>query len=179
MELTQEYLLRRYKYDKHTGLITRRSAECCNKFKKGSIVGTKKSNGYIQLKINYRSYFAHRVIWMVMHGKWPKNQIDHINGIRDDNRLSNLREATHAQNMQNAIYSNKTGFRGVRKSGNKFRAQIRYKGKLLSLGTFNTAEDASKAYFNKSKEIHGDFSFSKRVTSIQNICGKCCNVELR
>jgi len=87
----------------------------------------------------------------------PSEQIDHINGIRHDNRISNLRLATNKQNCQNtkqARVNNKSGFLGVSPSGDKFISTIQKNGKQLYLGTFETKEEAHEAYLNEKRKLH-------------------------
>lgn len=97
-------------------------------------------DGYKQGKVLGSSVRAHRVIWVLVYGKWPENQIDHINGIRDDNRIKNLREVTNAENMRNQFRSprNTSGVTGVCWSSqtSKWRAEIKHNGKRQCLGYF-------------------------------------------
>ena len=118
--------------------------------------------GYHKGAIFNHTYRAHRVIWAVFHGEWPADHIDHINGIRTDNRIANLRCATNSQNCQNRGMqsNNKTGYKGVfydtrRK---KYIASLVVSGRLYPGGTFLTAEEASVAYANLCREHHGEFS---------------------
>lgn len=126
----------------------------------GSKAGCEKSCGYVRIQINGSLYQAHRIAWALHFGEWPKSSIDHINCIRNDNRICNLRDATHHQNMMNSrIRShNKCGFKGVYKSRNKYRAQISFFGKRVLLGYFETPEMAHEAYAAAAKKLHGDFS---------------------
>jgi hypothetical protein len=105
--------------------------------------------------------YAHRVICALLHGRWPVNEIDHINGNRSDNTPSNLREATHIENGQNnSLHSNNTsGFLGVRwdRRRNKWKAEITVSRRRRHLGYFETAEAASAAYI-ASKTRHHPFS---------------------
>lgn len=89
----------------------------------------------------------HRLIWLMEHGYWPKQPIDHINGDPLDNRLENLRMVDYSVNSKNsAMYrSNTTGFTGVSVCGRKYRAQIRVNGKHINLGYFEKIEDAAAA----------------------------------
>lgn len=92
---------------------------------------------------------AHRVAWLLHFGFWPDQELDHINGIKDDNRISNLREVTHAENMQNrtkAMRSSSTGVLGVKPFRNGYIARIQRFGKRQHLGVFKTIEEASSAY---------------------------------
>lgn len=106
--------------------------------------------GYRLIGLHGKRHFAHRLAWLMTHGRWPEHQIDHINGDRADNRLANLREATHAENQQNkhTTRGNKTGFRGVfiHKPTGKFVAQCRHMKKRHHIGSFDTAAEAHAAY---------------------------------
>ena len=96
-----------------------------------------------------------------MTGKWPENDIDHINVARGDNRFSNLREATRSENLRNrgAQKNNTSGFKGVswQKSSRKWDARINIHGKVVHLGYFDDPEDAYQAYCQAAKELHGEF----------------------
>jgi hypothetical protein len=91
---------------------------------------------------------AHRVIWAIVHGYWP-HQIDHINGVKTDNRLCNLREVDDAENRKNMCLrsDNKSGHHGVRWSEHlhKWRAEIRINGKTNHIGVYQNKEDAIAA----------------------------------
>ena len=127
---------------------------------KGKLAGRINSNGYREISINRKLYSVHRLAWLYVYGKWPDNQIDHINHVRDDNRLCNLREATCQQNKANSSLAknNTTGYKGVRISGNKFRAYIEINGKYISLGSFLNKEDAAKSYKEAAIKYFGEFA---------------------
>lgn len=127
----------------------------------GDIAGTIEKSGYRVISFKRSIYKAHRLAWLYIHDKWPKDQIDHANGIRDDNRLINLREATRAENAQNAgSRKGRDNFsRGTsqKKGRNKWEAQIQVNGRNQYLGIFNTQEEAHKAYV-AAKLVHHTFS---------------------
>jgi hypothetical protein len=95
-------------------------------------------------------------------GRWPEKQIDHINGIRDDNRPENLREASNAENQWNSRIKrhNVCGYKGVQiiPSTGRWRARIRTNGHMRHLGCFETAEEAHLAYAEAADRFHGEFS---------------------
>ncbi len=118
--------------------------------------------GYRQGAIFGRTHKAHRVIWVLVYGEWPPEEIDHINGDRSDNRLGNLRLATPSQNAWNkGIYSNNTsGFKGVSwdTGTQKWAANIRVNGRQRRIGVFETAEAAHAAYRDEAANLHGEFA---------------------
>lgn len=110
-----------------------------------------KQDGYRMGRIFKRQYPTHRVIWAMHHGEWPEGFIDHINGVRDDNRIDNLRVATHELNTRNASVrrNSKSGFLGVRRyicnRYDGYRASIGVGGKTVDLGLYKTLEEAVAA----------------------------------
>lgn len=109
--------------------------------------------GYLFGSINSKHYAAHRAAFALIKGEWPEWTVDHINGDRLDNSAPNLREATPAQQVQNAVFK-RSNHRGVsyHKRNKKWIASIR-----VHLGYFDTLEDASAAYEKAAREVHGRF----------------------
>lgn len=107
------------------------------------------SSGYKSGSVFGRAYLAHRVIWAIVHDEWPEDQIDHINGIRDDNKIANLRAVTNIENQKNAKRqrNNTSGVVGVlwNKRDRVWRAQIRVSGVSRHLGSFKNKDDAIAA----------------------------------
>lgn len=162
MLITQEQLKELLSYDPETGVFVW-LVSTSNRVKAGDVAGTfKADSGYIFISALGHIYRAHRLAWLYMTGEWPPNQIDHINCVRDDNRWSNLREATNAQNQANKgpRCDNSTGFKGVRfdQDRQKFRARVKLNGKEYHLGRFGTAEEAHAAYVAASIELLGEFA---------------------
>lgn len=116
-------------------------------------------NGYRVGSLNRRKIYAHRAIWALHHGEWPVAQLDHVNGVRDDNRIANLRAVTQSQNSRNAAMpaTNTSGVIGVcrTRSGLKWFAQIKTNGENTYLGTFHTIEEAAAA--RKAAELDRGF----------------------
>lgn len=115
----------------------------------GSQGGTKQGNGYIQISIFGSKYLAHRLAWAMHYGVWPGLQIDHINHIRDDNRIENLREATNKENSRNVSVrrGSSTGVLGVsfNKGHRYYEAHIAINRKKKHIGWFKTMGEAVSA----------------------------------
>lgn len=143
MSLESNILKEHYTYCKDTGLFFHAKSKL-NGASIGDIAGTK-VKGYISISINGKRYKAHKLAWLYEFGRFPDN-IDHINGNKSDNRIENLREVSHADNMRNRKkpVNNKSGTIGVfyRKDTNKWRAVIVIDGVKVSLGSFSKLEDA-------------------------------------
>lgn len=148
-------------YDELTGKITWK-VKRANNISIGQVAGVIDKNGYRRIKIRPKLYLAHRIAWLLHHKEWPKNLIDHINMNRDDNRISNLREATKSQNMMNTkkYQTNTSGIKGVswHKRDKVYRADITIMGKHIYVGRYKTKEEAGKAIVFKRLELHGEFS---------------------
>jgi hypothetical protein len=121
----------------------------------GDPAGRITQQGRRQIRIASGFYYSSRLAWLYMTGEWPKDQIDHINRIKDDDRWENLREATQSQNSFNRSWCEESGdWRGIRTNGNKFVASIgsRYLGNFATLGEAQTARDEAL------KEMGGEFA---------------------
>lgn len=117
--------------------------------------------GYRAIRIDKRGYYEHRLIWFWHHGKWPDGEIDHVNGVKTDNRIENLRVASREQNQQNTklFATNRTGAKGVAfiSSRNRYRASIGYQRKRVILGEFKTIDEARAAYAAAAATHHAGF----------------------
>ena len=120
------------------------------------------SNGYLIIGIFDKSYYAHRLAWLHYYGEWPKSEIDHRNQVKIDNRIENLRDITHPQNLMNGAKQvwGKSEYRGVvwSKKGNKWQAQIKANGKTIFLGYFIIEEDAARAYDRAALEYFEEYA---------------------
>ncbi|UVK39919.1 HNH endonuclease [Mesorhizobium sp. AR10] len=149
-------------YNPETGALNWRVARpgICS----GALAGTRTSEGYTQIEIDYRLYKAHRVIWLIMTGKWPTHQVDHKNGMRADNRWKNLREATPLQNARNRRpgCSNSSGRVGVSFSAarSKWGAYIGLDNRTVNLGHYETRDEAVAARIEAERQHFGDFAAS-------------------
>jgi hypothetical protein len=160
-DLTAKFVRSILSYDPETGVLTWKNCSHYHPSKNGKPAGVRQPRGCIQVKINRRSYLAHRLIWLMMTGRWPPQEIDHIDRDPSNNRWTNLRRATSSQNMVNRGLQadNTTGFKGVfriKKTG-RYMAHITYKRKREHIGCFATAEEAFSAYCARARELHGDF----------------------
>jgi hypothetical protein len=144
-------------YDPETGLLTNRVSRRYGQIAAGTEIGCLHHTGYVVLSVGKKQHRAHRVAWLLGTGAWPTGSIDHINGVKDDNRLVNLRDAdsTTQQRNQGLNKDNKSGLAGVfiLKSG-RVRATINYEGRRHVLGTYLDYFEAVCA--RKSAEVkHG------------------------
>lgn len=149
-----ELLRERLSYDPETGEFRNRTT--------GRVCGTPNQRGYLRVMVRGVRLASHRAAWLYVYGSLPDCGIDHINGIHDDNRISNLRPANQQENSANARLSraNTTGFKGVtyRKRDRRYYAQIRRAGRTTHLGSFLTAEDAHHAYCKAAASTFGEFA---------------------
>lgn len=124
----------------------------------GEPAGARDDRGYIRVWIDGRHYRAHRIVWLLAYGNFPEAEIDHINGVRGDNRLCNLRIATMPENMQNRkIHKNNTsGGTGVTfyKRVGKWVARISVNRRRICLGYFGDKAHAHQAYLNAKSQFH-------------------------
>lgn len=125
----------------------------------GALAGARMVGGtdYIQIMKSKQAYLAHRLAWVYMTGQLPPNMIDHINGIRHDNRWCNLRPADHAINQQNqrkARSNSQTGVLGVTCSGRGYRAIVGANGRNHYSTTYTTIEEAAAAYIEMKRRLH-------------------------
>lgn len=121
---------------------------------RGAVAGTNDKDGYRIICIDRKMIRAHRLAWVWMTGKWPENEIDHINGVKDDNRFCNLREATHRQNSFNRP---KRGYTWDKRRC-RYVAQININGRHVHLGTFDNESDARSAYLKAAADHHKEFA---------------------
>ena len=171
---TREYLLKFISYDPETGVFTWQERQKedfktenfrvrWNQRNAGKPAGWPLLNGYWCIDLRGERYPAHRLAWFLHYGYWPENDVDHINNQRQDNRIANLREATRSQNLQNAsIRSNNTsGHKNVsyRKDTGKWTVRMwKFKVKYLSIGSFDTLEEAITAATKAREELYKEFA---------------------
>jgi hypothetical protein len=130
--------------------------------KKGEVVTSLDSHGYIRVSYKGKRYSGHRIAWLLTYGYLPECDIDHINGIRDDNRISNLRLATRGQNLHNQKCTRgKSRFKGVVKHKSGWVAQLGVVNKYV--GIYLSEEEAALAYNHRSEVVFGKFSRYNQV----------------
>ena len=156
--ITQEFLREHLEYrDGHLWWVKPRARS----IKVGQQLGHTTRKGYRAGRLKGRNYYEHRLIWLYHYGEWPKEHIDHINGVRDDNRIENLREATNQQNQFNKKSYGKTSkYKGVSwsRQNKKWVAQYWYKSKIYYLGRYETEEEAAEAYRKATEHLHKDYA---------------------
>ena len=156
-DLTPERVSELFNYDPLTGVLTWKHSRGGQV--SGSPAGCITEDGYRRVTTGRRSYLVHRLIWMLVYGAWPTNTIDHINGDKLDNRITNLRDVTrktNKENMRKPRKDNTVGVLGVHwhKYMKKFQASIRTNGERIHLGTYNTSEEAHQAYLIAKRQLH-------------------------
>ena len=161
---TRERLCELFSYDAESGVLSWRVV---GQFRRNS-TGCMTSQGYMSMYVDGRRYLVHRLIWKMITGNEPLDEIDHINGNRSDNRARNLRNATRAENARNVGVqrNNSTGLRGVinraayrkGRSFGDYDAYIQVNKKRYYLGSFKTPELAHQAYCEAAKKHHGEFA---------------------
>lgn len=145
-------------YDPETGIFTNRVNRGKHR-SKGKQAGYVTAVGYVLLSVDNRRFYGHRAAWLMTYGRWPNNQIDHINGNRSDNRIANLRDVRHQVNMQNiraAFRTNRSGCLGVYldKRRRKYVSQIVVNDRHIYLGQFDSAALAHSAYVEAKRAHH-------------------------
>lgn len=146
--ITQKQLKQLLSYDPETGDLHWVSPTA-NRVHVGMIAGATGTDGSIRIMLFRKYYLAHRLAWLYMNGSFPINEIDHIDGNRQNNRLSNLRDVTRKQNQENTRLqsNNSSGFRGVcwDSSNNKWKAYVTHNRRHHHVGLFSSPEDAALA----------------------------------
>lgn len=131
------------------------------KVKAGAIAGSNTEKGYLAVKIDKKRHLVHRVVFAMANGYLPE-QVDHINGVRDDNRPTNLRAATYLQNNQNrrARKDSSSGVKGVcwNSRASKWEARVRANGKNNYLGLFCDVAEAKKVVCAFREQHHKEFA---------------------
>lgn len=160
MGLTAERLRELLHYDAETGVFTR-AVHWNNPKLVGTVAGSTRRTGYIDIKVCCRKFAAHRLAFLYMVGHWPPHDVDHINGVRGDNRWCNLRLATRAENSRNRRVSplKKSALpKGITVNNGRFRARIFRDGSMIQLGYFPSIEAAEAAYKVAEALVFGPYA---------------------
>lgn len=158
--LTQDLLKEYLRYDCETGIFywIKQSSK---RIRVGAVAGNPDGRGYLKISFTKSTFRLHRLAWLYVYGEFPSKHIDHINGVRDDNRIINLRLATISENNFNSKTksTNTSGFKGVsyRKDAKKWEAKSQLNGKKFHLGYFDSPELASGVYQDFCKLNHKEF----------------------
>lgn len=171
-------------YDPDTGMFTWKSRplsmfkdrRCWRKWNTryaGARAGYVDRGGYIRLAFKcygVRAFSGHRAAWLLYYGEEPCADVDHINGVRHDNRIQNLRAATRKQNVRHSGMSSKntTGYKGVTwdKAKRKFQVGICADGKRIFVGRYKSATEAAKAYDVAASKYHGEFAKTNQMLGL-------------
>jgi len=153
--ITKDFVLDMLNYVPESGLLLQRKNR--PKVKVGSIAGVITPYGYRYIQLDGRKYAAHRLVWLIETGEFPKKHLDHIDGNKLNNCFNNLREVTVKQNSENKIAqkNNQIGVRGVcfNKRLGKYIAQIQHNGKNNHIGVFETIDQAKEAYLEWANKL--------------------------
>lgn len=164
-KLTQSRLKELLHYDRRTGLFTRRVTR--GNAGKGTLVGTKSPKGYLTVEVDGHNYQLHTLAWLYVKGVWAP-QLDHKDTDKQNNRIGNLRPCTTQQNCagRSLRKDNATGFKGVSRVGDRFRARIRVGYLAVDLGRYPTARAAAQAY-DKAAVLHfGAFARTNKTMGL-------------
>jgi hypothetical protein len=138
MELTQSLLKEWLRYDPVSGVFTWFKSGARGRRRIGTVAGSVNNTGYIRIKVQLKRHSAHRLAYLYMYGAFPHQEVDHINGVKHDNRWCNLRRVSHQENSKNRplASNNASGVSGVRwkKDRNSWGARIYVGGKEINLG---------------------------------------------
>ncbi|MGY2255066.1 HNH endonuclease [Pseudomonas reactans] len=156
-------LLEALSYSSETGIFLWKNPASSAAFLGGKEAGTINGDGYRQIMIDGKLYQAHRLAWLYVFGAFPGHRLDHVNGIKTDNRILNLREVTPSQNMMNspAPKSNSTGFKNVSKNRGGFLVCVRANKKSSSKWFPSLPEAAAHAEALRAS-LHGEFAYNSR-----------------
>ena len=163
-QINQEQLKELLHYDPETGVFKWKIA-ISHRIKVGDVAGSTNSTGYVHIKIRQKRYKAHRLAWLYNYGKFPEDQIDHINGLRDDNRIINLRAVTRTENARNQFIptNNTSGHIGVSWYTERNKWIVRVQG--IGYGSFECKLDAIARVKEVYKELGYHENHGKRITA--------------
>lgn len=151
-DLTAERLRELFHYDPETGFFFRLKAVSCAR---SGLVDTVLKRGYLTISVDAVKYVAHRLAWLYVTGRWPEQQIDHIDGCKTNNRFANLRDVSisiNAQNRRRPIGGN--AMLGAHKTGARWTSSITVNNKNIRIGMFDSPEKAHQAYVAAKRKLH-------------------------
>lgn len=157
--LTMERLRSVLDYDAQTGVFTWKKVSAGTRVEAGKAGSPVIGGRYLSITIDQKPYLAHRLAWFYVNGKWPKGEIDHMDGCGTNNRIDNLRDVSHAVNMQNIRVKTAKNKRGslmgvsVSEEG-RITSSLTFAGHSYYLGTFGTEHDAHQAYISAKRTMH-------------------------
>lgn len=152
IELIQEY----FSYEPNTGILRwKKSSQA--RIKVGDIAGSNHSGKGLRVHFLGEKFMVHRIIWACFYGKWPQYWLDHKDGNPFNNKLDNLRETTASQNSANSDWGLGKGVQKIA-GYDRYRARIRFEGKLIHIGYFSNEQEAKSAYLVKAKELFKEFT---------------------
>lgn len=155
-DISLQALMEALHYDPDTGIFAWKMG--VHESWTGRKAGTINSDGYVRIAYKKTGFKAHRIAWAFCNRRMPDDRmhIDHINGIKTDNRIANLRLCSAKENCENMKMpkSNKVGLKGVSRSGGRFRAHITHHRKQIHLGCFETPQEAHAAYCAAAKNLN-------------------------
>lgn len=151
-----------FRYNLETGVIVW-AEDRGGPIKAGDQAGCIDTKGHRRIYCEGRSYASTHIIWAIVYGRWPSNQVDHENRQPNDDRFLNLREATPSQNCANRAFPTKAKGVSLHKGSGKYHARVQARGKLHFLGSFNTSEEAAAAYDLGAIKLHGEFALTNAM----------------
>lgn len=150
-----------FNYEPKTGILSWK-VSTNNRVKPGDLIRTRYKDGHLAVSVDGRRYLAHRIIWKMMTGSDPIDQIDHIDGNASNNAFANLRESDQSQNLANTKKrrDNTSGIKGVsfHKATGKWRVTIGKAYQSRQFGIYDDLEDAIEAANKHRRQMHGEFA---------------------
>ena|SRR5438105_9984711 len=165
--LTAQRLRELLDYAPETGLFYWRVRRGCAGA--GRQAGSLHTVGYRVIRVDGVTHLAHRLAWLHVHGDHPIAEIDHVNGNRMDNRITNLRQCSRGQNARNVTTRNACGFKGIYHRRSRWHAQISVNGRRTYLGSYENAEQAAAAYDSAARLHYDEFA---RTNETERMLGK-------
>ncbi len=158
MSLTASRARELLDYNPETGVFTWK-VKASSRAMPGDLAGSLTKQGYWRVHVDGCAYKAHRLAWLHVHGEWPSQHIDHINGDKLDNRIANLRDVSLSVNQENRRAAEKgaaSKLLGVcwASARQTWQAQICVRGRRMFLGYFKTEHEAHSAYLAAKRELH-------------------------